>query len=85
MVRTCAVELKLTESGTSTSVFRSGQNVSAGPWMTFIDHVLADLGAPAAYRAKAKADMEAMIGLGFFEYIQLRWFISLLPGDLTGR
>jgi hypothetical protein len=48
--------------------------------MTFIDHVLADLGAPAAYRIKAKADMEAMIGLGFFKRIQLRWFIGLLAG-----
>lgn len=54
--------------------------MSAGSWMTFIDHVLADLGAPAAYRIKAKADMEAMIGLGFFKRIQLRWFIGLLAG-----
>lgn len=49
--------------------------------MRFVDHVLADLGAPAVYRAKARADMEAMIGLGFFKKIQLRWFIGLLPGD----
>ena len=49
--------------------------------MTFIDHVLADLGAPVAYRAKARADMEAMIGLGFFKHIQLRWFIGLLTGE----
>jgi hypothetical protein len=53
----------------------------AGSWMTFIDHVLADLGAPVAYRAKARADMAAMIGLGFFKHIQLRWFIGLLTGE----
>jgi len=46
--------------------------------MIFVDRVLADLGAPAAYCAKAKADMEAMIGHGFFEHIQLEWFVGLL-------
>jgi hypothetical protein len=73
--------LKLTEFGKSTSVFGVARNMSAGPWVTFIDHVLADLGAPAAYRAKARTNMEAMIGLGFFKHIQLRWFIRLLPGE----
>ena len=53
--------------------------MSAGPWMTFIDH--ADLGAPAAYRAKAKADMETMIGLGFFKRLQLRWLVGFQPGE----
>jgi hypothetical protein len=78
---TCAVEAKLTESGKSTSVFGVAPNMSAGPWMTFIEHVLADLGAPAAYRAKAKADMQAMIGLGFFKHLQLRWFAGFQPGE----
>lgn len=55
--------------------------MSTRPWECFIDHVLTDLGAPSAYRAKAKADMEAMIGLGFFSHIQLGWFIGLLPEE----
>lgn len=51
--------------------------------MSFIDHVLADLGVPAAYRAKAQADIEVMIGRGFFEHVQLEWFIRLLPTEHT--
>lgn len=49
--------------------------------MSFVDHVLADLGVPAAYRAKAQADIEVMIGRGFFEHIQLERFIRLLPTE----
>ena len=49
--------------------------------MIFVDRVLADLGAPAAYRAKATADIAAMIERDFFEHIQLSWFVGLLPGE----
>jgi hypothetical protein len=55
------------DSGEIHLSLRMARNMFAGSWMTFIDHVLADLGAPAAYRAKVRADMEAMIGLGFFK------------------
>ena len=51
------------------------------PWKTFIDGVLADLGASANYRAKAKADIEAMIERGYFKHIQLAWFVGLLSRE----
>jgi len=51
------------------------------PWKTFVDHVLADLGASATYRAKVKADIEGMIERGYFEHIQLGWFVGLLSRE----
>jgi hypothetical protein len=76
-----AAGLKLTRFRQIHLSLRMARNMFAGSWMTFIDQVLSDLGAPAAYRAKASADMEAMIELGFFEHIHLGWFIGLPPGE----
>ena len=51
------------------------------PWKEFVDGVLADIGASATYRAKTKADIEAMIERGHFEHIQLGWFVGLLSWE----
>ena len=72
-----------------TNVCRAGHGQHFGyasmsasrPWKTFIDGVLADLGASANYRAKAKADIEAMIERGYFKHIQLAWFVGLLSRE----
>jgi hypothetical protein len=40
-------------------------------WIAFVDGILDDLGASAAYRAKAIADIEAMISLGLLEHMPL--------------
>jgi hypothetical protein len=50
-------------------------------WPAFVDGVLVDLGVSAAYRARAMADIEAMIGAGFFEHVPLEWFAKLVKGE----
>jgi hypothetical protein len=47
-------------------------------WIAFVDAILDDLGASAVYRAKAIADIEAMIRLGLLEGTPLEWFSALL-------
>ena len=50
-------------------------------WPAFVDGVLVDLGVSAAYRTRAVADIEAMIGAGFFEHVPLDWFAELVKGE----
>jgi hypothetical protein len=38
-------------------------------WIAFVDDILTDLGAPAAYRVKAEADITALVALGCFERV----------------
>ena len=56
-----------------------GRSMSAiRTWIAFVDAILDDLGASAVYRAKAIADIEAMIRLGLLEDTPLEWFSALL-------
>jgi hypothetical protein len=58
------------ENGRSMSAIRT--------WIAFVDAILDDLGASAAYRAKAMADAEAMIRLGLLDHTPLEWFSAVL-------